>query len=49
MTAIVGLIERCSLKRVQHDALEQISQGDVEVLGERLENLQEASLDAHPV
>src|ERR1700729_3849327 len=37
-----------SLKRVQHDALEQIPQGEVEVLGERLEHLQEGRLDAHP-
>src|SRR5215469_1023123 len=38
---------RLAIEGVQHDALEEISEGHVELGGERLEDLEQPGLDAH--
>jgi hypothetical protein len=47
LTLRLGGERRPALKRVQHDAFEQISKGHIPILGERLQNLEEAPLDAN--
>src|ERR1035437_4051338 len=39
---------RLTVKGVQHDALEQVSQRHVVILGKRLQNLEDSLFDAHP-
>src|SRR5262245_8879558 len=39
---------RLAVEGVEHDPLEQVAQGDVVVVGEGLQHLQQALLEAHP-
>src|SRR5882757_459026 len=43
----VDRLQRLALEGVQHDALEQIAERQVELGGERLEHLEQAALEAH--
>src|ERR1700751_1804519 len=42
-----GRERRLALEGVQHDALEQITEGQIELGRERLEDLEQAALEAH--
>src|SRR5215471_8492324 len=42
-----GRERRLALEGVQHDALEQIAEGQIELGGERLQDLEQAALEAH--
>jgi hypothetical protein len=43
----LGRKRRLALERVQHDALEQVAQSHVLVLGDGLEHLEDTALQAH--